>query len=138
MTQPVVVLFDNDSGGKPIQAVVKDITKQQVTPPFLRVVKNLYAMPTPLSAGASESKIEDFFDAAATPYNGKAFHDGPGFDGTKHIGKQIFAHRVVRPNAATINFDGFKPLLDSIVAIIKTHKATSASAPTGQPPSASP
>jgi hypothetical protein len=36
MTQPVVVLFDNDSGAKPIQAVVKDITKQQVTPPFLR------------------------------------------------------------------------------------------------------
>jgi hypothetical protein len=97
-------------------------------------------MPTPLSAGASESKIEDFFDAAAKaiPYNGKTFHDGPGFDGTKHIGKQIFAHRVVRPNAATINFDGFKPLLSNIVAIIKAHKAPPASAPSGQPPSASP
>ena len=140
MTQPVVVLFDNDSGAKPIQAMVKDITKQQVTPPFLRVVKNLYAMPTPLPTGATESTIEDFFDAAtkATSYNGKTFHVGPGFDGTKHIGKQIFAHRVVRPNAATINFDGFKPLLSNIVAIIKTHKAPPASAPVGPPPAASP
>jgi RNA-directed DNA polymerase len=97
-------------------------------------------MPTTLPTGASESKIDDFFDAAtkATPYNGKTFHDGPGFDGTKHIGKQIFAHRVVRPNAATINFEGFKPLLDNIAAIIKTHLAPPASAPSGQPPSASP
>ncbi len=90
------------------------------------MVKNLYAVPTPLPHGANESKIEDFFEAAtkAIPYNGKTFHDGPGFDSAKHISKQIFAHRVVRPNASTINFDGFKPLLNNLVAVIKAHKAS--------------
>jgi RNA-directed DNA polymerase len=120
MMQPVVVLFDNDSGAKAIRSVVKDLTKQQIAPPFLRVVKNLYAVPTPIPTGATESKIEDFFDAAAKAisYNGKTFHDGPEFDRTKHIGKQIFAHRVVRTNASKINFAGFAPLLDSLVAVI--------------------
>jgi RNA-directed DNA polymerase len=86
---------------------------------------------TPLLAGAKESTIEDFFDAAAKaiPYQGKTFHeDGAGFDPTKHIGKQIFAHKVVRPNAAQIDFSGFKPLLDNIVAVIKAHDASLAQA----------
>jgi RNA-directed DNA polymerase len=126
MTQPVALLFDNDSGAKSIHSAAKQLTKHQVTVPFLRLVKNVYAVPTPLPPGATESKIEDFFDAAtkAIPYNGKTFHDGPGFDSTKHIGKQIFAHRVVRPNAAKISFDGFKPLLDSLVAVIQAHRAS--------------
>jgi hypothetical protein len=118
--------------------VVKDITKQQIAAPFLRVVKNLYVMPTPVPTSATESTIEDFFDSAAKaiPYNGKTFHDGPGFDRTKHIGKQIFAHRVIRPNASRIDFSGFVPLLDSLVAVINAHRASlpATASPTARTP----
>lgn len=126
MSQPVVVVFDNDSGARPIRAVVNAITKQQIAPPFLRVVENLYVVPTPLPTAARESTIEDFFDGAtkAISFNGKTFHDGPGFDRAKHIGKQIFAHRVIRPHASKINFSGFVPLLDSLVAVINAHRAS--------------
>jgi hypothetical protein len=56
-------------------------------------VKNLYAVPTPLSANQEESKIEDFFDPAtkATEVGGKAFTAENEFDETTHYGKWIFA-----------------------------------------------
>lgn len=126
MTEPVVILFDHDSGAGAIKSAVKQLTRKDVTEPFIRVVKNLYVVPTPVPNGQKESKIEDFFHAAtkAMPFDGKVFHQGgDGFDATKHIGKQIFAHRVVRPNASQIDFSGFKPLLANIVAVIKAHHA---------------
>jgi RNA-directed DNA polymerase len=129
MTEPVVILFDHDSGACAIKSAVKQLTRKDVAEPFVRVVKNLYVVPTPVPKGQKESKIEDFFDSAtkALPFDGKVFHwGGDGFDPTKHIGKQIFAHRVVRPNAAKIDFSGFKPLLSNIVAVIKAHHASPA------------
>jgi RNA-directed DNA polymerase len=93
--------------------------------PFARVVRNLYAMPTPLVGGAPESKIEDFFGAAtkAVSIDGKTFSDKNGFDVEKHYGKKVFAHKVVRPNADNIDFTGFRPLLATIVDVIKSHPA---------------
>jgi RNA-directed DNA polymerase len=125
MKHPVIVLFDNDSGADAVQGAVRKVINQPATAPSTLVAQNLYAVPTPNPAGATESTIEDFFDAAtkAMPVAGKVFHaEGKGFDKAKHIGKQVFAHRVVRLNAGTINFDGFRPLLNNIVAVIKAHK----------------
>jgi RNA-directed DNA polymerase len=134
--QPAIVLVDDDSGGKQVKSMACSIAKQTTMGPYLRVFANLYVMATPLTSGAKESAIEDFFDAAtkAIPYQGKTFHEeGPDFDQTKHIGKQIFAHKVVRPNATKIDFTGFKPLLDILVAIIHTHRVNHAPGAAGAP-----
>jgi RNA-directed DNA polymerase len=124
---PIIVLYDNDSGADPIRNTLKKAFGIKVisTTPFVRVVRNLYAMPTPLVGGITESKIEDFFDAAtkAISIDGKTFSDKNGFDVEKHFGKKVFAHKVVRPNADTIDFSGFRPLLATIADAIKSHVA---------------
>lgn len=130
--EPAIVLVDDDDGGKKVKSMACSIAGQKTMGTYLRVFANLYVMATPLPLGAKESTIEDLFDAAAKmiAYQGKTFHEeGPGFDPTVHIGKQIFAHKVVRPNAAKIDFSGFKPLLDALVAIITTHRANHPATP---------
>jgi hypothetical protein len=91
--------------------------------PFAHVVRNLYVVPTPLLNGATESKIEDFFETTtkATVVGGKAFDDTNDVETSTHYGKKIFAYSVVRPNADSINFAGFHPLLTNLVSAIKSH-----------------
>ena len=124
LTNPVVILYDNDTGGKSTQKTIKNVSKVMPTgaEPFVHVIKNMYAVPTP----GTPSKIEDLFDDTikATVVNGKTFNDGKDVKGDKHYGKMIFAHRVVRPRAGTIDFTGFRPLLTNLVAAINKHKAS--------------
>ena len=114
LRHPVIIVYDNDAGAGPICSAIKQVAKKAVngTEPYIHVVHNLYAVPTPRLISAKDSKIEDFFDAAtkATVIDGKTFVDKNTYDSTKHYGKKIFAHRVVRPKANTINFTGFQPL----------------------------
>src|SRR5262249_29169742 len=98
-TCPVIVIYDNDSGAKPIRNVVKAASKVTVkgTEPFVHVVRNLYALPTPLIGAVKVSKIEDFFDAATTKtiLGGKSFNpDDKTFDKEVHYGKKVFAYKV--------------------------------------------
>ena len=127
LTEPVIILYDNDTGAKGIRNAIKNIAKVAPTgdEPFVHIIKNLYAVPTPRGvAGASE--IEDFFEAAlkAAVIEGKTFNRGNGFDVNKHYGKKVFAHKVVRPKATTIDFAGFRPLLTNLTAAINKHKAS--------------
>ena len=103
--------------------------------PFVRVIKNLYALPTPLAAGATSLKIEDFFDDAikATVISGKKFNDGNSIDTDKEYGKKVFAHQVVQTKASTIDFTGFRPLLTNLTAAINEHKASVDRQPPGDP-----
>jgi retron-type reverse transcriptase len=124
---PIIILYDNDSGATPIRNVIKHVSGKAVsgTEPFVHVVGNLYAVPTPLLNGAQESKIEDFFEPAvkATVVGGKTFDPGNKFDTATHYGKKIFAYSVVRPKANSINFSGFRPLLSNLVSVIRSHAA---------------
>ena len=65
-----------DTGASSIQEEIKKITQAKPTgaEPFVHVIKNMYAVPTP----GDPSKIEDFFDVTikATRVNGKTFNDG--------------------------------------------------------------
>ncbi len=128
LTEPVVILYDNDHGAKSIRKTIKTISNVMPTgaEPFVHVVKNLYAVPTPLGPNATASKIEDFFDASikATVIDGKTFNPGDGFDKDKHYSKKVFAHKVVRMKADTIDFSGFRPLLTNLAAAINKHKAS--------------
>jgi RNA-directed DNA polymerase len=129
----VVILYDNDSGAKSIQKTIKNVSNVTLTgaEAFVHITKNLYAVPTPLAPGATSSKIEDFFDATikATAIGGKTFNDRVGFDANKHYGKTIFAHKVIRPKANTIDFTGFRPLLINLTAAVNKHKASVVAGP---------
>jgi hypothetical protein len=128
LANPVIILYDNDSGAKSIKSAIKDLTKASPTgtEQFIHVFRNMYALPTPNVGGATESKIEDFFDATtkATIIVGKTFNDGNDADPTKHYGKKVFAHKVIGPKADIIDFTGFRPLLTNLVAAINKHKAS--------------
>jgi hypothetical protein len=124
----------NDDGANSIRTAINDVSKVKPTraEAFMHVVRNLYAVPTPLQDGVSSSKIEDFFDSRIkeTVIEGKSFHEGNSFDTHKHYGKKVFAHKVIRPNADKVDFSGFRPLLQNIVHAIAAHgKSLRADAP---------
>lgn len=131
------MLYDNDSGSDSIKNAIKSVAKVTATgkEQFVHVLKNLYAVATPIVGDATTSMIEDFFDDAikATVIDGKRFHAGRDFDKAKHYGKMVFAHKVVRPKAGTIDFSGFRPLLTNLVAAIHKHRMYMVSQTTGQP-----
>ena len=127
LTQPVIVLVDNDPGGKDIGGVISQIIKKQVkwTDPYIHVVANLYVMPTPLVAGATETAIEDFFSpqTLGTVLGGKIFRRDPPFDPSLHYGKAIFAEQVIKKNAHAVDFNGFVPILNTLAAIVADYAA---------------
>lgn len=129
-THPFIVLVDNDSGGAALNGILKK--HKAPFPPgtaYVHVARNLYVMRTPLLHGKPETAIEDFFDAAtkAQTVNGKSFNVTKGANPALFFGKTVFAHKVVRPNAKTIDFSGFEPLLATIVAIQKHYATIAAS-----------
>ena len=125
--QPVIILYDKDSGAKTVEKTIQQASRLKAIPtgPFVHIFRNLYAVPTPLIGGATESKIEDFFDAAtqAITVNGKSFSPENGFDSVVHYGKKVFAYDVIRPHADAIDFSGFRPLLTNLAAAIVAHAA---------------
>lgn len=125
---PVIVLVDNDDGGKKLFSFVNSRSKSDVsyksTSQFYYLGLNLYFIKTPEQAAVPHTScMESFFDPAvlATKLNGKSFDPDNEHDGASTYGKAIFAARVVEPNANTIDFSGFAPLLDRIVAVLDHH-----------------
>ncbi len=119
-SHPFILLFDNDSGGNKVKGILKSL---KVAIParsnFAYVRANAYVMWTPSLAGKTNTSIEDFFDGRtkAIVLDGKTFDPSKKADPSRHYGKKVFAHRVVRPNAAVIDFADFMPLISSIVEI---------------------
>src|SRR5437868_1095338 len=128
LTDAVVILYDNDAGAKGIRQAIKNVSGVKATgdEPFVHVIKNLYAVSTPVEAPATQSKIEDFFDATikATVIDGKMFNEGDGFNADQHYGKKVFAQQVVRSKADIIDFTGFRALLTNLTEAINSHKAS--------------
>lgn len=126
LTEPIVIVYDNDAGAKSVNNSIKEASgaRPASREPFVHIYKNLYAVSTPLRPGEKSSKIEDFFDATtkANEIDGKTFHEEDELDPEKHYGKKVFAHKVVRLKAATIDFTGFRPLLMNLAAAIDKHK----------------
>lgn len=122
---PVIVLFDNDSAAAPILKAISEVKKMKVesAEPFVHISGNLYALATPLLGGTKTSCIEDFFDASATKttIDGKTFDPSKTADKTKTFDKVVFAHKVVVPQAATLNFTGFNQLLTNLTLLINDH-----------------
>lgn len=81
-------------------------------------------VPVPLPAGQLSAAIESGFDAAtlAIKVDGKSFCADKTFDEKLNFGKMVVAHKVVTPNADTINFKGFTQLLTNISKAIADHR----------------
>jgi len=127
LSNPVIILVDNDDGKKEIQGVIKNFVKAPWSwnDAYIHVMANLYVLPTPLIGGKTESAIEDFFSqqTLSTVINGKTFMRKEPFDRTVHYGKVKFAEHV-KTHANSIDFTGFTPILTSLSAIITAHAAT--------------
>ncbi len=125
--QPVILLLDNDKGGKDFYSFVKSHSGSHCSglDPYYHVAENLYVVFTPIAVGA-ESKIEDFFDPAvlATKLNGKSFNPkNEGVDTDTEYGKWVFAQQVVKPSVGSIDFGKFDPILTRLESAIAAHKA---------------
>lgn len=125
---PVIVLIDNDAGADSVYEAIAGITKKpkpKGKADFIHVTGNLYVVPTPLGPGGTKTAIEDLFPAAtlAEQVSGKTFSREKKFDQTKHFGKAVFAKEVVAKQADSIDFDGFRKLLDRVVKVIENHTA---------------
>lgn len=120
--KPVIVLVDNDSGADKVFVAVKDLTKVAPTrmESFIHVTSNLYVVATPRENAVKESEMEDFFDTATKSMiiDGKGFDPKKGMNPDTHYGKNVFAHKVVVAQAEKIDFKGFLPILDNLVAVI--------------------
>jgi len=126
---PVVILYDNDEGAQKIKNMIKNHAGVKVTSAdqFVRIVKNMYALPIPCAPQATESKIEDCFDVQtkSTVIDGKTFDpSNKGMDTENNYGKKVFAYQVVRTKADIIDFSGFRPSLTNLVSLIDAHTAT--------------
>ena len=127
LKHPVIVLIDNDSGAKDIFAAVSSSKNYSIkinyksSAPFFHVTDNLYLVKTPGKGSDGVSCIEDFFSPSLlkTELKGKKFNpDDKKINTDSEYSKQVFATQVVQPNATTIDFTGFAPLLERIVAVI--------------------
>ena len=144
MKHPVIVLIDNDDGAKEIFKLLQGkrfgiAISLSTDRPFYHLGGHLYLVKTPIKGADNKSCPESFFDPAllATKIDGKTFspdkeHEAPG-----EYGKVIFAERVVRQQAGTIDFTGFDPLLTRIDAVIEDYATRKVASPLPTSPAAS-
>lgn len=125
---PVIVLIDNDSGSHGIYEVISGITKKPAPKGFanfIHVTGNLYVVPTPFGPKKKPTSIEDFFDeeTLATELNGKKFNRTNKNENSEDFySKAAFARDVVAKGVNTIDFTGFKAILDRIVMVLDDYR----------------
>lgn len=130
MNHPIIVLIDNDDGAKDVFKLLQGRSFGmtigfETDAPFYHLTGPLYLVKTAVRGADHKSRIEDFFDPAilATTIDGKTFNPDKEHDAPREYGKVVFAEKVVRTNAHTIDFASFDPLLTRIDAVIE-HYAT--------------
>jgi hypothetical protein len=76
--------------------------------------------------GAGDSAIEDLFDEETinTKIKGKTFNRENRKSSETEYGKTVFAEKVIRANQETINFNGFRNLLDRFKMVIDDYRET--------------
>jgi len=128
--KPVILLLDNEiiSKEKPLYKLVNHMNLDDKKKTALlknlhiNVTGNLYLLTTPLSGGKKESEIEDLFtpDTLSHKIAGKTFSRDVRPNEEKNYGKHIFSSYISR-NYSSVDFSGFRPLLDGLNEIIKNY-----------------
>jgi RNA-directed DNA polymerase len=122
--QPVIAIFDNDSGAKGVLSMLNNFYKLPTAAgsQYFHVRDNLYVVLTsPL--GSPTHCIEHCFDAKtrAIKLGDKTLSLSNKKLGPMEYGKAWFAEKVIKPNAKSIDFTGFDPLLNVISDIITSY-----------------
>lgn len=130
--QPTIIVVDNDSGPqdlyKHLESIFKKdgrLLKKRVdgSEPFYWVYENLYVVPVPKIGGA-DTAMENLFETTVLDMklNGRILDlTNKEADGRKFYSKHEFSTQIVQKKQKSIKFDGFKPLLDNIVAVQKDY-----------------
>lgn len=130
-TQPVIFVVDNDSGGKTVFKVVKEVLKLNISgsEPFVHLFANLYIVPVPLD-GVKERSIESLFSPIdlAKGLGGKPFDFSAESSSATTVGKADFAYEFVAKQAKDIDWTGFHLLLANIVGAMGDYAARVAAA----------
>lgn len=130
MQHPVIILCDNDGGPT---TVFKNAAKKSgktisktTNDPFYHLGENLYLVKVPEDEvkPSADRDIEDLFqpDLLATIVDGKPFDKKKGHGDETAYGKVVFAEKVVRANAAAVDFSGFTDLLSRIDQCLTHYK----------------
>jgi RNA-directed DNA polymerase len=131
--QPVIIALDDDDGVKKIRAYVKQMFGRDLDQSvgFHHLFANVYIVLTPTAAGKASSDMEDLFNLAthSIVVNGRTFDRAKDSDTKTTYGKATFAYDVVAKQAATINFTGFRSLLDRFVEALNDYRGRRAAAP---------
>jgi RNA-directed DNA polymerase len=131
LAHPVILLIDNDDGAKEIFSIMNKSKKFNInhksSEKFFHICHNLYLVKTPEIGTEGTSCIESFFndDVKSAKLNGKSFSTDKEINTTTQYGKAIFAEKIVRPNADTIDFSGFSPIIYRIVSVIRHYQKQS-------------
>lgn len=118
---PVIFLLDNDSGADKFRNKFKSSIKP--TDLTANLSDNIYVAFVPPPKKKKDAAIEDLFGTKIlkTKIRGKIFNKSNKTETKTEYGKKIFAEEVVLPNQKALNFNGFKPLLNNLSAIISSH-----------------
>ncbi|MFB9866862.1 retron Ec67 family RNA-directed DNA polymerase/endonuclease [Vreelandella sulfidaeris] len=125
---PVIILIDNDEGGKKILSLIKKLKKTatQVTgnQDYYFINNNLYVVAIPDIMGNQSTSIEDFFykKTLNKKLNGRVFNRKNDHSGQKFYGKYEFAQKIVQKDFNNINFRKFTKILDRIELVINDYK----------------
>ena len=127
---PTIFLFDNEISNKEkplskfLTAIrIKDNHKADLQKNlYINITGNLYLLTNPIPDTCKEAEIEDLFDDSTRAHviAGKKFSPDGSFDNSLYYGKEIFS-KYIFGNYETIDFSGFKPLLDSLNTIAKEY-----------------
>jgi hypothetical protein len=140
---PTILVVDNDSGPEKLFKHLSNLLKRTVdgSDPYYFVYENLYVVPVPKIGGAFTA-MEQIFESKVlkTELNGKKLDlSNKETDGKKFYSKNGFSINVIQKRQSTIKFDGFKPLLDAIVAVQKDYAMkVAAAASAAKPPASAP
>ncbi|WP_281664988.1 retron Ec67 family RNA-directed DNA polymerase/endonuclease [Paraburkholderia fungorum] len=125
LAHPVIVVVDNDSGGKEIFSVVKQKIGSAVdgSANFYFIAKNLYVVAVP-KIDMKDTAIEDCFQESTLPTKvaGKSFNRNNDHDTQTEYGKHYFSTHVIAANYQSIDFKGFKELLKRINLVLTDYK----------------
>lgn len=129
---PVIFVYDNEiaNKNKPLckfsnHANLNEAQKQSLGKNlFLRLTPcgNLFLLTNPLVEERTESEIEHMFtqETRSIELSGKKLSLASNFDNTRYFGKDHFSNYVLA-NYSTIDFSGFRPLLNALRTILQEY-----------------
>jgi RNA-directed DNA polymerase len=128
--QPTILLVDNDSGPKKLFLHLSNLSSTKAkkvevdgSEPYYFVYENLYVVPVPKVGGAFTAMEHLFKSEVLATKLGSRILDlsNKETDVKRFYSKNDFSVEVIQKNQSSIDFRGFKPLLDAIVAVQKDY-----------------